>query len=202
MSEKKALYCRVSTENQDLERQKNKLKAWADSNNYEYDLYEEKVSSIKERKEFERIMSNLEKYDKIAVTKIDRFARSIRDFINRIERLKDNNTEFEAIDQPINTDDQIYGDFMLKQLVLFAELERKMIRRRLEDGFKEAKAQGKVGRPQKISGTALEKTVNWYNKGISYRDIELRLKEDFDIDVSRSAIYRALKRENAISDND
>lgn len=200
MEKKVVLYARVSTDNQELDNQIEKLKSWAERNGHEYDLYSEKVSSIKERPKFEEIMDNLSKYKKLVVTKIDRFARSVRDFIQRYNKLEEKGVEFQAIDQPINTDDELYGDFMLKQLSLFAELERKMIRRRLKDGFKKAQKEGRVGRPRKIQGEAGKSAKAWYKQGASYPFILGRLKKDYGLDVSRSSLYRYLKKEGVLDE--
>lgn len=193
MTEKVALYARVSTKNQDLEDQVEKLEGYADSHGYDYDLFDEQVSSIDERPEFQDIMDNLSEYDKVVVTKIDRFARSIRDFTERINDLKDEGVEFEAVDQPINTEDEVYGDFMMKMLALFAELERKMIRRRLEEGFEKAKEEGRVGRPEALSESEKDQIELLYSeKSYSWES----LQNEFD--VSRSTVYRVLKERGAV----
>jgi DNA invertase Pin-like site-specific DNA recombinase len=193
MAAKVALYARVSTDNQDLADQIKKLETHADANGYEYDLYDEQVSSIKDRPQFEQIMADLDQYDKIVVTKIDRFARSIRDFTERINQLRDASVEFEAVDQPIDTDDEVYGDFFLKMLALFAELERKMIRRRLEEGFQKAQDEGRVGRPEVLTKQERDQIEALYlQKKYKYET----LAEQFD--VSKTTIYRTLKERGAI----
>lgn len=190
---KVALYARVSTENQELDSQEDKLVNHAEAQDWDYELKSEKVSSIDERPEFEDIMSNLDKYDKLVVTKIDRFARSITDFNERMEFLDRHDVEFEAIDQPINTEDDVYGDFILKMLALFAELERKMIRRRMEEGFEKAKEEGRVGRSCALSDTEKDQVEALYsNKSYSYES----LAEEFDVSVS--TIYRCLKERDAV----
>lgn len=190
-----ALYARVSTANQELGPQVEKLEQYADRHGYEHDLYEEQVSSIKERPKFEEIMDNLEQYDVVVVTKIDRFARSIRDFTERINDLQMEGVDFEAVDQPINTGDEVYGDFLLKQLALFAELERKMIRRRMEEGFEKAKAEGRVGRPSKLTDEEKSEVAMLYRE-MKYSYASLARKYDCD----ESTIYRALKEEGVIGD--
>jgi len=68
-----------------------------------------------------------------------------------MQLIKDGGAEFVAIDQPINTDDELLGDLTLKMLALFAEFERKMIRKRLEEGYQEALGPGQ-GRPALQAG--------------------------------------------------
>ena len=100
---KAGLYARVSTRKQELDRQKDKLTSWADRNNYNYDLYHEKVFRVKKRPEYNEMIEKLDHYDVIAVTKIERFGRSLNDILNQINHIKDNNTDFITIDQPIKT---------------------------------------------------------------------------------------------------
>jgi len=187
-----ALYARVSTDNQDLNRQEDKLIDWATSHGYDYTLFSEKVSSIRERPQFETIMENVEEYDVIAVTKIDRFGRSIQDILEKVQLIKDEGAEFVAIDQPINTDDELLGDLTLKMMALFAEFERKMIRKRLEEGYREALAQDRVGRPSKLDEAEGDEIERMYEKGASYKFLANHY------DVSVSTIYRVLKSRGAV----
>lgn len=189
MTDKVALYARVSTENQKLEPQVKKLERWAENRDVDYELFKEKVSSIKERPQFEKIMENLDEYDKIVVTKIDRFARSIQRFNRRMNVLEEHDTDLEAVDQPIKTDDEMYGDFFRKMLALFAEHERKMIRRRLEEGFKKAKEEGRVGRPKK--DIDMDRVVELWEKGVSVTGIA-KIEG-----VSRATIYNRLEDEKS-----
>ncbi|MFB6158250.1 MAG: recombinase family protein [Candidatus Nanohalobium sp.] len=177
---KAALYARVSTQNQDLEPQEEKLREHAEQEDWNFDLYSEKASSIKERPEFEKIMQNIEDYDKVVVTKIDRFARSLQDFLERINKVRENGAEFQALDQPINTEDEMYGEFLLNQLALFADLERKMIRRRMEEGFEKAKQEGKVGRPSSLTESEKESIALKYSEKSYSSDISVAVSCSFN----------------------
>lgn len=191
---KAALYARVSTQNQKLQPQEEKLQEHAERKDLDFDLYSEKASSIKERPEFEKIMQEIEDYDKVIVTKIDRFARSLQDFLERINKVRENGAEFQALDQPINTEDEMYGEFLLNQLALFADLERKMIRRRMEEGFEKAKQEGKVGRPSSLTESEKESIALKYSeKSYSYSSLAHEYK------VSESTVYRVLKERDVIN---
>lgn len=190
--EKVALYGRVSTENQSLDNQEKKLINWAEREDCDYDLYTEKVSSIKERPKFEELMEKVDEYDKVVVTKIDRFGRSVQDMLEKINEIRNKGTEFVSTEQPINTDDDLYGDFMLKILSVIAEFERRMIRRRMEEGFEKAKEEGRVGRPE--ADIDKEALLSMYKGGASYRYLA-----DF-FDVSQSTIRNKLKEEGVIGE--
>lgn len=193
MTECAGLYARVSTENQDLTNQIEKLRDWAEKNDYDYDLYSEKVSSVSERPEFEKLMDNLEEYDVIAVTKLDRFGRSVLDILQQINRIQDEGVDFVTIDQSIDTSDELIGDIMMKFLAVFSEFERKMIRRRMKEGYDKAYKQGRVGRPRKLNKEEEEFVRKKYNEGLSITTIMHVVESKFDKDVSRSTIHRTVK---------
>ena len=196
--EKAALYARVSTENQELDTQEEKLKKWVEKEDVDYDLYSEKASSVKERPKFEQIMENVEEYDYVVVTKIDRFARSIHDFNERMNLLEEAEVEFRATDQPIDTADEMYGDFFRKQLSLLAELERKMIRRRMNEGFRKAEKEGRVGRPPKLDKKQREWAAKQYDDKGSIKVVQALVNQEFDKNISRSTARRALVKEGVI----
>lgn len=194
---KVGLYARVSTENQELESQEEKLVNWAERESHDYDLYSEKVSSVDERPEFENLMDKLEKYDAVVVTRLDRFARSIVDFHDRLESLEDENADFITTDQPFDTMDDMYGEFMMNMTVSFAEFERKMIRRRMKEGFEKAKEEERVGRPSKLDEKHEEFAKNVYEQGKSVAVVKDRVNNKFELGASYSAVRRALIRQEA-----
>lgn len=186
-------YCRVSTHNQEIDNQVEKVKDFLDSNFKEYDLFSEVVSSIDEREELNKIFDNISKYDVLVVSKLDRLARSMKDLLIRKEILENNDVDIVCIDQPIDTTNQ-YGDLMFKFMGIFAEFERKMIRERMMEGYSRALEENKVGRKKKIEGDALEKLREWYEeKKYSVSVIQALLNSMFDVSVSKQTIYRYLK---------
>jgi DNA invertase Pin-like site-specific DNA recombinase len=198
---KAALYARVSTQKQELDRQKNKLTDWAERNDYSYDIYSEKASSVKERPEYDKMIDNIEYYDTIAVTKIDRFGRSLTDILNQINYIRDQDTEFITIEQPINTGDDLMGEVMTNLLALFSEFERKMIRRRMEEGWQEAYEEGRVGRPEKLTEQHKSIIASRRSMGYSYKEIALYMDRVKDIEVSESTIYRILDEKELTQKN-
>ncbi len=69
--EKAALYCRVSTENQDIEPQKQKLKKWTVYKDLEYNVFKDPgVSAIADKRPgFEKMMENIEQFDAVSNNK-------------------------------------------------------------------------------------------------------------------------------------
>ncbi|MFB6089038.1 MAG: recombinase family protein [Candidatus Aenigmatarchaeota archaeon] len=199
MNDKKiALYARVSTENQDLSSQVGKLKNFAQKENEEYDLFAEKASSVKERPKFEKLMKNLENYKYVVITKLDRFGRSLRQMLSNIEEVNERSGGIVVIDDQFNIDtrgeETLEQEIIRKFLSLFAEVERKMIRRRMEEGYKKAREENRVGRPEALSENDKEKLAAMYESG---RFTWEGMKTEFG--VSKATISKALKEKGVLN---
>ena len=194
---KAALYARVSTKNQDLTDQIEKLESWAEDEGVEYDLFQEQASSVKERPQFEELMNSLEEYDFVVITKLDRFGRSLRQMLENIEEVNERSGGIIVIDDEFSIDTR--GEQTMEQkimtnfLSLFADVERRMIRRRMEQGYEKAKEEGRVGRPEELSEEEKEDLAALYESG-RYR--WKGLTEKFD--VSKGTIRKALKEKDAL----
>lgn len=128
-----AVYCRVSTDEQrkfgiSVNDQKDSLTRYCKENKLKiYDYYiDEGVSAgtISKRKEFVRLLQDLDKIDLIIFTKLDRFSRNVRDANNLLVELDKHNTAFRAIDEDdidVSTSD---GRFIFNLKVNLAEHER------------------------------------------------------------------------------
>lgn len=194
---KAALYARVSTKNQDLTDQIEKLESWAENEGVEYDLFKEQASSVKERPQFDELMNSLEEYDYVVITKLDRFGRSLRQMLENIEEVNERSGGILVIDDEFSIDTR--GEQTMEQkimtnfLSLFADVERRMIRRRMEQGYEKAKEEGRVGRPEELSEEDKEELAALYESG-RYR--WKGLQEKFD--VSKGTIRKALKEKGAL----
>ena len=147
---KAGLYGRVSTKEQDVDKQVQELIDYCKRNNYEYELYVDKgISGAKEsRPEFNRLMDDvrLRKIDLVIVYKIDRFSRSIQHFLKIMQELKNKNIGFISITQPIDTTSST-GELLMNILACFAQFERDLIRERVKLGKDRSKK--KQGRKKK-----------------------------------------------------
>ena len=128
-----AIYCRVSTEEQrkfgiSVDDQKNSLTEYCKRNKYKiYDYYiDEGVSAgtISKRKEFVRLLKELDNIDLIIFTKLDRFSRNVRDANNLLVELDKHNTSFKAIDEDDIDTSTADGRFIFNLKVNLAEHER------------------------------------------------------------------------------
>lgn len=198
MSEKVALYGRVSTENQDLSDQEERLTRWAEDQGYDnYELLTEKVSSVKERPKFNELMEKLEQYDVFAVTDLDRFGRSTRDILAQVDRMKENDVSFVTIDQMFDFRDsnemgEAMRDLMLQMMGAFAEFERKMKRKRMKRNYDKAVEEGKVGRPKALNEEQEEYVISKHESGHSVASIRRLIRDKYDKEVSRTPIERVI----------
>jgi DNA invertase Pin-like site-specific DNA recombinase len=164
------------------------LRGFAEHMGYETVEYVEKESSVKRRPVFDRMLDDARqrKFDIVLVWKIDRFARSMQQFVNTVTELSRFGIPLRAITQNVSSDqNDPMGRFLLGLLSLLAELERNIIVERVRAGMKAAKHRGvHCGRRRKIFPR--DKVVELYMRGKSIRQIAREIRE------SRSVIQRFL----------
>jgi len=141
---KAAIYARVSTKDQSNEIQLEGLRKFAALRNYE--IYEEYVDVItgdfskrKEEVSYDRLMKDAEskKFDVVLVWKFDRFARSLIHLMEALNTFKKLGVGFISSNEQFDTTSPL-GEFVFQMLGAVAELERKMIYQRCDDGRKAA----------------------------------------------------------------
>ncbi len=88
------------------------------------------------RPDFERLIKDIEnkKISKVIVYKLDRISRSLLDFAKIIEIFQINNVEFISTTEKFDTSTPM-GKAMLGIIMVFAELERDTIRKRIKDNY-------------------------------------------------------------------
>jgi DNA invertase Pin-like site-specific DNA recombinase len=131
-------YARVSSKGQSLEAQRELLqRAGCDV------LFQEKLSAKGEsvRPQLAKLLKRLEPGDVIKVTKLDRFARNLRELLNVIHELGKRGIGFVSLGDPIDTTTSA-GRLTLNILGSIAEFERERIRERCDAGIERAKANG------------------------------------------------------------
>lgn len=143
--------------------------------------YIEKASSVKHRPVFEQMLTDARagKFEAIAVWRIDRFARSMKDFVNITLQLDSWHVRLISVTERVDTSDlNPFAEFQRGLLALLAQLERKIIVARVNAGVAEAKRQGKhCGRPVKVFRRDI--AVSLRSGGMSWRKIALQLGVPF-----------------------
>lgn len=145
-------YCRVSTDDQSLDLQKDALEAAGCER-----IFEETASGAKEdRPILKEAIDFLRKDDVLTVWKLDRLGRSLPHLITLINQLKDSGIGFKSLQEQLDTT-TTGGKFVFHVFAAIAEFEREIIRERTNAGLKAARARGRVGgRKRKLTAKQIE----------------------------------------------
>lgn len=154
-----AIYCRVSTFDQNrgdyssLEDQEQRLRRACEEDGYEvYQIYKEVGSSANlERDEIKKLLSKVDEFHAVYVTKLDRLSRSMKDWCRVNELLDQHGVGLVSVTQKIDTSTPM-GRFFRDLLMLFAQFEREMISERTYEKMCEQARQGRWGGGHPILG--------------------------------------------------
>lgn len=134
-----ALYARQSLDKQDSISIENQLEFCKyETHGGDYETYIDKGFSGKNtnRPAFTQMMQDIRagKIKRVIVYKLDRISRSILDFSNMIEIFKEYKVEFVSSTERFDTSTPI-GNAMLNISIVFAQLERETIQKRVADAY-------------------------------------------------------------------
>lgn len=151
-----ALYARVSTKGlgQDPEgqliglREYAERRGWTIAGEYVDNGFSGAKSST--RPALQRLWTDARqrKFDAVAVWKLDRFGRSLRDLVNSLDEFRSLGVEFVSLTEAIDFGSSL-GAVMFALIGAMAEFERNLIRERVSMGIERVRRQGKrIGRPR------------------------------------------------------
>ena len=177
-------YARVSTIGQNLELQLEKL--------WEYgcdEIFQEKRSGhTAARPALKECLRYVRRGDVLAITRLDRLARSTLDLHRILEQLQENQVEFVVLDQAIDTTTSA-GKLIFGILASVAEFETHLRKERQAEGISKALADGvRFGPSPKISGDQINELRRERDAGVKIKD----LMEKYSL--SKSSIYRLLRQ--------
>jgi len=136
-------YARVSTDDQDLAGQRQRLQAIGALR-----IFEDVISG----KTFERpglteLLDYIRPGDTLAVVRLDRLGRSLRELLDVVETLKTRRVALLSLEEKIDTSSAA-GELVFHVFGAIAQFERRLIAERTRDGLSAARARGrKPGRP-------------------------------------------------------
>ncbi len=198
-----AIYCRVSTSDQDVARQERDLTEHAARAGYEVvGVFKETLSGIRKARgkqpvERARVMALAQRreIDAVLVTEMTRWGRSTQDLMATLGELA--SWDASLIAQTGLTFDLStpQGRLVASLMASLAEFEHDLLRERVRSGIAAARARGqKFGRP-KGSGTSDTRAPEILHlaseEGLSQRAIAERLR------ISKTTVNRILKRKRA-----
>ena len=179
-------YARVSTEQQNFDRQLDMLQK------YGVDfIYNEKMTGTKRnRPELEKLLERLTEGDTIVVESLSRLGRSTKDLIWLMETFNSKGVNLislkESIDTTIST-----GKLLFTLMSAIAQFERDVIADRTREGLNSARARGRKGGRPRTDSEKLRKAIKLYNT----QQYSLAEIEDMT-GVKRSTLYRGIRSKN------
>ena len=182
----KVAYVRVSTAEQNEERQVQALKP------YEIDKwFTEKISGKNtERPQLKEMLNYVREGDTVLVHDWSRLSRSASDLLGLIEKLSKKNVKLISIKENFDTSTPT-GKLMLGLIASINQFERENLLERQREGIAIAKQQGKyTGRkPNKYDEKQLEEIMT----GIASKTMTVT-EASKQLNVTRATVYNILKR--------
>jgi site-specific DNA recombinase len=153
MNKKVGVYVRVSTEEQakegiSLDAQVQRCKSFCDARGWKvYQIYTDagfSAGSMK-RPALTNLLKDIDekKIDVLLVYKIDRFSRNLKDLISLLDDLKKKEVNFTSVTEQIDTTTAM-GEAFFQIIGVFAQLERGMVKERVEMAFDKKISSGEV----------------------------------------------------------
>lgn len=179
-------YARVSTADQDLGAQITRLREAGALR-----VFEDVVSG----KEFDRpglaaLMDHARPGDSLAITRLDRLGRSLKELLETVEHLKAQEIGLISLEERIDTTSAA-GELIFHVFGAIAHFERRLISERTKDGIAAARAQGRLpGRPP-LAAETVRALHNLVAAGMTAGQAAKQLG------IARSTAYRLIKETGA-----
>ena len=179
-------YARVSTEQQNLDRQIDMLQK------YGVDfIYNEKMTGTKRnRPELEKLLERLTEGDTVVVESLSRLGRSTKDLIWLMETFNTKGVNLVSLKESIDTTTST-GKLLFTLMSAIAQFERDVIADRTREGLNSARARGRKGGRPRTDTDKLRKAIKLYNT----QQYSLAEIEDMT-GVKRSTLYRGIRSKN------
>jgi DNA invertase Pin-like site-specific DNA recombinase len=177
-------YARVSTDDQTLDRQRERLREAGCER-----LFEEKISGARrDRPELARLLDQLRPGDVVVVTRLDRLARSTGNLLEIAEAIRVKDAGPLSLAEPWVDTTSPAGRMVLTVFAGIAEFERELIRQRTDEGRQAAKKRGVTfGRPPKLRPDQQELVSRLLQEGRSVSEVARTFN------VHPATIYRCIE---------
>jgi DNA invertase Pin-like site-specific DNA recombinase len=199
-------YARVSSVDQNLERQLENLKTFGAEK-----IFTEKQSgqSIENRPVFQEVYLNFVRMgDRFVVESIDRLGRNYDEVINTVNYLKEKEVQLMITSLPMMNEvignpllDKFMKDLIIQILAMVSEQERNESKRRQAQGIQVAKEKGVYkGRPLLYSANAKDpqKRIIYYRVVEMLEEGKAISKIAKEVNITRQTVYR-IKHDKGLS---
>ncbi len=176
-------YARVSTADQNLDRQRDAL--------YRYgidQIFCEKISGTKRnRPELDQMLGTIQEGDTIVIESLSRLGRSVKNLAELMEQLNEKGVRLVSLKETIDTTSST-GRLLFTILSSLAQFEADVLRERTREGLNAARARGRCGGRPKTDPKVVQKAVALYKTN------QYSVTEVTDLTgISKNTLYRAIK---------
>lgn len=185
-------YARVSTQDQNLDRQRDQLRQDGCER-----IYEEKVSGARsDRPELGRMLDALRKGDVVVVAELSRLSRSVRDLFGIVGQIQEAGAEIRSLKEPWLDTTTPHGRLLFTFFSGISEFEREVIRQRTIEGIAAARARGRHGGHPVLDSRQVDLALKMYDsKACTIAEITKATG------VSKSALYSYINQRKAKTEN-
>lgn len=182
-------YARVSTDDQDLRGQTERLFGYGCTR-----IFHEKISGAHaDRPELRKLLEHVRSGDVIVVCRLDRLARSTRDLLGIAENLKKLGVGITSLAEPWADTTSPAGVMVLTVFAGIAEFERALIRERTGSGRSAAMRRGvRFGRPSKRTDEKTTLALRLLGEGKSVPQVATTLG------IHYATLYRWMAKANTV----
>ena len=153
-------YARVSTEQQNLDRQIDMLQKYGVDR-----IFNEKMTGTKRnRPELEKLLERLAEGDTVVVESLSRLGRSTKDLIWLMETFNEKGVNLVSLKESIDTTSST-GKLLFTLMSALAQFERDVLADRTKEGLAAARARGRKGGRPPADKDAVRKAVRLYKTG-------------------------------------
>ncbi len=172
-------YARVSTGEQNTDRQLDALREYGVD-----EIYEEKISGGKRsRPQLNLLLSKLRTGDTLVVYELKRLGRNTKQLLAMAEEFQANGIEFVSLTEKLDTTTPM-GRFVFTTWCALAQLDREIISENTKSGLAAAKARGRIGGRKPHDKKQIEKALKMYFSN------EFSIKEITEsTGVSKASVY-------------
>jgi DNA invertase Pin-like site-specific DNA recombinase len=172
-------YARVSTGEQNTDRQLDALREYGVD-----EIYEEKISGGKRsRPQLNLLLSKLRTGDTLVVYELKRLGRNTKQLLAMAEEFQANGIEFVSLTEKLDTTTPM-GRFVFTTWCALAQLDREIISENTKSGLVAAKARGRIGGRKPHDKKQIEKALKMYFSN------EFSIKEITEsTGVSKASVY-------------
>ena len=176
-------YARVSTDDQDLAGQRQRL---ADAGAIR--TFEDVVSGKRfDRPGLNDLIDHARPGDTLCVVRLDRLGRSLKELLETVDDLKRREVNFMSLEEKIDTASAA-GELIFHVFGAIAHFERRLIAERTKDGIAAARARGTLPGRQPLDADRISAALKLVAAGLSPTNAA------HQIGLGRSTVYREIRR--------